>query len=103
MHPTVQLWHHLLKKNILNQLRGCSLKLIEIIQYQPTIIRILADSITIGLVEINDPKKSVNRETIDKFIRDADVGVGITDIVSSTGTAHTIHTGIDHGFNRVQN
>jgi hypothetical protein len=60
-----------------------------------------ADSETIGLVEINDPKKSITRETIDKFIKDADVGVGITDIVSSTGTAHTIHTNIDHGLNRV--
>ena len=60
-----------------------------------------ADSETIGLVEINDPKKSITRETIDKFVKDADVGVGITDIVSSTGTAHTIHTNIDHGLNRV--
>ena len=52
-----------------------------------------ADSETIGLVEVNDPRKSITRETIDKFIKDADVGVGITDIGSSTGTAHTIHTG----------
>ena len=60
-----------------------------------------ADSETIGLVEVNDPRKSITKETIDKFIKDADVGVGITDIGSSAGTAHTIHTNIDHGLNRV--
>ena len=60
-----------------------------------------ADSETIGLVEVNDPRKSITRETIDKFIKDADVGVGITDIGSSAGTAHTIHTNIDHGLNRI--
>lgn len=60
-----------------------------------------ADSKTIGLVDVNDPKKSVTRETINKLIKDTDVGVGITDIASITGTAHTIHTTIDHGLNRV--
>ena len=60
-----------------------------------------ADSNTIGLVDINDPKKSITRETINKLIKDTDVGVGITDIASITGTAHTIHTTIDHGLNRV--
>ena len=60
-----------------------------------------ADSETIGLVEVNDPRKSITRETIDKFVKDADVGVGITDIGSSAGTAHTIHTNIDHGLNRI--
>lgn len=60
-----------------------------------------ADSDTIGLVEINDPRKSITKETINKLIKDTDVGVGITDISSVTGTAHTIHTNIDHGLNRV--
>ena len=60
-----------------------------------------ADSDTIGLVEINDPRKSVTRETIDKFVKDTDIGVGITDIQSLTGSAHTIHTTIDHGLNRI--
>ncbi len=60
-----------------------------------------ADSDTIGLVEINDPRKSITKETINKLITDTDVGVGITDISSNTGTAHTIHTNIDHGLNRV--
>ena len=60
-----------------------------------------ADSATIGLVEINDPRNSITRETIDKFVRDADVGVGLTDISSASGSVHTIHTNIDHGLNRI--
>ena len=59
-----------------------------------------ADSSTIGLVDINDPRKSITKETINKLITDADIGVGITDISSVTGIAHTIHTNIDHGLNR---
>jgi hypothetical protein len=60
-----------------------------------------ADSDTIGLVDVNDPRKSITKETVNKFITDTDVGVGITDISSVTGTAHTIRTNIDHGLNRV--
>ena len=67
----------------------------------PEASQCFADSETIGLVDINDPRKSITRETIDKFVRDADIGVGITDIQSFTGTAHTIHTNIDHGLNRI--
>jgi len=69
----------------------------------PEASQCFADSDTIGLVEINDPRKSVTRETIDKFVKDADIGVGITDIQSLTGSAHTIHTTIDHGLNRILN
>ena len=47
-------------------------------------------------------KKSVTRETIDKFIRDVDVGVGITDVITSVGgTSHRFNTKIDHGLNRI--
>ena len=61
-----------------------------------------AESETIGSVIIDDVKKSITRETIDKFISNTDVGVGITNIVTSVGgTVHTIHTEIDHGLNRV--
>ena len=61
-----------------------------------------AESETIGSVIIDDVKKSITRETIDKFIANTDIGVGVTDIVTSVGgTVHTIHTEIDHGFNRV--
>ena len=34
-------------------------------------------------------------------MNDTDVGIGITEIQSQTGTAHTIHTMHDHGYNRL--
>ena len=56
----------------------------------------------IGQVVTDDPKNSITRETIDRTFIDTRVGFGITNIVSnSTGIAHTIHTDIDHGFNRI--
>ena len=36
-----------------------------------------------------------------RFTSDKAIGVGITDVFSVTGTAHTIHTSYDHGLNRV--
>ena len=56
----------------------------------------------IGDVVVSDVQKSVTKETIDKFVKDIDVGIGLTDIVTSTGgTFHRINTNIDHGFNRI--
>jgi len=56
----------------------------------------------IGNVVVNDVKKSITKETIDKFVMDTDVGVGLTEVVTSVGgTVHTIHSSIDHGFNGV--
>ena len=60
-----------------------------------------ADPVLIGFVNSNDTQKSISKETIQKFNNDNVIGVGITDIVSRTGSAHTIHTTIDHGLNRV--
>ena len=60
-----------------------------------------AQSSLIGLVDVNDPKNSVTKETVDKINDDKNIGVGITDIFSATGAAHTIHTEYDHGLNRV--
>ena len=60
-----------------------------------------AASNLIGLVETNDPRNSITRETLDKFNDDKAIGVGITDVFSVTGAAHTIHTEYDHGLNRV--
>ena len=60
-----------------------------------------AASNLIGRVETNDPRNSITRETVDKFNNDNAIGVGITDVFSITGTAHTIHTSYDHGLNRV--
>ena len=60
-----------------------------------------AASNLIGLVDTNDPRSSITRETLDKFNDDKNIGVGITDIFSVTGAAHTIHTEYDHGLNRI--
>ena len=57
---------------------------------------------TVGAVIVDDVRNSVTKETINKFIKDIDVGIGITDIVTSTtGISHRINTNIDHGFNRI--
>ena len=60
-----------------------------------------AASNLIGLVNTNDPRNSITKETLDKINSDKAIGVGITDVFSVTGTAHTIHTSYDHGLNRV--
>jgi hypothetical protein len=49
---------------------------------------------TIGVVVVNDPQNSITKETLESFV----VGYGITNIRSSSGTAHTIYTAIDHGL-----
>ena len=53
----------------------------------------------IGEVAIDDVKSSLTKETLNKYNDDITIGVGITDISSPTGTAHTITTLIDHNFN----
>jgi hypothetical protein len=57
----------------------------------------------IGQVIINDPEKSITKETIEKYFRDQRVGYGITNTVSDaiSGIAHTFYTSIDHGLNPV--
>ena len=60
-----------------------------------------ASSNLIGDVVVNEPQFSITRETLDKKADETAIGVGLTDIFSSTGTAHTIHTSYDHGLNRV--
>jgi len=60
-----------------------------------------ASSDIIGEVVINDPQNSITAETLGKGLIDQGVGIGISNIVSNaTGTAHTITTRIEHGFNR---
>ena len=51
----------------------------------------------IGKVVVNDPQKSITKETLESFV----VGYGITNIQSSTGTAHTIYTAVDHGLSGI--
>jgi hypothetical protein len=52
---------------------------------------------TIGDVVTNNPQNSLTKETLESFI----VGTGITNIRSSSGTAHTIYTSIDHGLSGI--
>ena len=60
-----------------------------------------ASNKVIGQVTVNDPKKSITKETLNKWNIDNVIGVGITDITSGTGLAHTVTTVIDHGLNRI--
>ena len=61
-----------------------------------------ARSSLIGRVDINDPRKSITRETVDKFTLDTNTGIGVTNIVShAAGLAHTIYTHYDHGLNSI--
>jgi hypothetical protein len=66
----------------------------------PKATKCFSDSSLIGLVNVDDPKNSITRETLDKINNDKNIGVGITDIFSLTGVTHTIHTEYDHGLNR---
>ena len=52
---------------------------------------------TIGQVVIDDLQNSITKETLESFV----VGTGITNITSSSGTAHTIYTSIDHGLSGI--
>jgi hypothetical protein len=55
----------------------------------------------IGQVVVNDPQKSITKETLDKFLVDAKVGFGLTNIISSDENTHTLYTSIDHGLNSI--
>jgi hypothetical protein len=58
----------------------------------------------IGRVVVNDPEKSITKETAISSLFDNGVGFGITDIKSdqsTDATTHTIFTDNDHGFNRL--
>ena len=67
----------------------------------PESAQCFANNDIIGEVVVNDPKNSITRETLDKWNIDNSIGVGITNITSATGLAHTITTVIDHGLNRI--
>ena len=60
-----------------------------------------AASSLIGKVDTNDTRKSITKEALNKYRDDFTVGIALTDIFSTTGAAHTIHTQYDHGLNRL--
>jgi len=55
----------------------------------------------IGEVVVNDVRNSLTKETINKSFRDSDIGIGLTDIHSTSPTSHNIFTSLDHGLNRI--
>jgi hypothetical protein len=60
-----------------------------------------ASSSLIGEVIVNDVRKSITKETLNKTLTDSDVGIGLTDIRSLSATNHTLFTTHDHGLNRI--
>jgi hypothetical protein len=67
----------------------------------PEATQSFASSSLIGEVVINDVRNSITKETINKAFEDSDIGIGVTDIQSSSGTDHTIFTSLDHRLNRI--
>lgn len=51
----------------------------------------------IGKVVVNDPQKSITKETLESFV----VGYGITNIESTNETTHKIYTAVDHGLSGI--
>ena len=61
-----------------------------------------AKSDIIGEVIVNDPQRSITKENTTKKLFDLNVGVGITDVITSVGgTVHEIRTEIEHRLNRL--
>ena len=57
---------------------------------------------TIGQVVVDEPQRSLTRETLNKSLTDLRVGFGLNNIVSNVaGTTHTLTSTIDHGLNPV--
>jgi len=55
----------------------------------------------IGKVSISHPEKSITKETIQKIANDLSIGFGVTSVISSSGTAHTIFTDVEHGLSGI--
>jgi hypothetical protein len=67
----------------------------------PEETKCFASSSLIGEVVVNDVRRSITKETINKSFRDSDIGIGLTDIRSTSSTSHNIFTSLDHGLNRI--
>jgi len=63
-----------------------------------------ADAPVIGKVITDDRRKSITREALNSFIKNTNVGFGITGVVASgTGyTTVTLHTSIEHNLNSIK-
>ena len=67
----------------------------------PEETKCFASSSLIGEVVVNDVRRSITKETINKVFNDSDIGIGLTDIRSASSTSHDIFTELDHGLNRI--
>ena len=68
--------------------------------------RSFAESELVGNVIVNDAQKSITKESLTQLYDDVNIGIAITDIVSTatttgTGIAHTLFTEVEHGLNRI--
>ena len=55
----------------------------------------------IGQVAINDPQRSITKETLQKTFHDLGFSFGFTNIIGKTGTGYSIYTSKDHNLNSV--
>ena len=56
----------------------------------------------IGQVDISDKRHSITRKAFEEYSVDSNIGSDIINMVSNaTGTAHTITTNVDHGYNSI--
>jgi len=70
----------------------------------PYAARSFAVADPIGKVVVNDPEKSITKETVISALENYGAGIGVTDILSEDpidGYRHTIFTSQDHGLNRI--
>ena len=54
----------------------------------------------IGQVVVNEPQRSITKENLKSYNVDFNVGIGVSDLITTTGTAHSIYTKVHHGLNR---
>jgi hypothetical protein len=102
MHQTHRVLHRLQKKSFHNQLKNSFPQINrDNPEADPEKTQSFATSSLIGEVVVNDVRKSLTKETIHKVFGDSEIGVGLTDIRSTSSTSHDIHTAIDHGLNRI--
>jgi len=55
----------------------------------------------VGDILVDDVRKSITKETLDKTVLDSNIGLGVTNIISPNSTTHYVYTNIDHGLNRI--
>jgi len=70
--------------------------------FDPPAASSYAKSNIIGKVVTDNLKHSITKETVEKIILDTSIGIGITNIVSTSSTTHIVYTKYDHGLNGIK-